>query len=83
MANRDITETGVQEVLRTMGIPTSFQGFKEGVIGRTEAAATLGSAMGASAIGGLAGLGQLARTGSLGQATDAIRQAQEDRKSVV
>ena len=77
MANRDITETGVQEVLRTMGIPTSFQGFKEGVIGRTEAAATLGSAMGASAIGGLAGLGQLARTGSLGQATDAIRQAQE------
>lgn len=77
MANKDITESGVQEVLRTMGIPTSFEGLQQGMIGRAETLATLGTGMGASAVGGLAGLAELARTGDLGQATNMIRQAQD------
>lgn len=77
MANRDITESGVQEVLRTMGIPTSFQGLQQGITGRAEALATIGTNMGASAVGGIRGLAELARTGNLSQAVDMINQTQQ------
>lgn len=77
MANKDITETGVRDVLETMGIPTSFAGLKQGIVGRGEMLATMGSGIGASAVGGLAGLGELARTRDLSAAVDMINQAQE------
>lgn len=77
MANKDITETGVRSVLETMGIPTSFQGLQEGIIGRGEAMATIGSGMAASAYGGLRGLGELARGENLAAAVNAIEQAQQ------
>ena len=78
MANKDITETGVRSVLETMGIPTSFQGLQEGIIGRGEAMATIGSGMAASAYGGLRGLGELARGENLAAAVNAIEQAQRE-----
>jgi SAM-dependent methyltransferase len=77
MANKDITESGVQEVLRTMGIPTSFEGLQQGMIGRAETLATLGTGMGASAVGGLAGLAELARTRDLSSAVNTIEETQQ------
>lgn len=77
MANKDITETGVRSVLETMGIPTSFQGLQEGIKGRAETLATIGTGLGASAVGGIRGLAELARTGDLSQAVDMINQTQQ------
>ena len=77
MANKDITETGVRSVLETMGIPSSFQGFKENAIGRVETAATIGS----SIAGTMAGMGgnifELMRSGDPRAALDQYRQIQE------
>lgn len=77
MANKDITETGVRSVLETMGIPSSFQGFKDNAIGRVEAAATVGSSM----AGTMAGMGgsifELMRSGNPQAALDQYRQIQE------
>jgi len=77
MANKDITETGVRSVLETMGIPSSFQGFKENAIGRAEALATVGSSM-AGTVAGMGGnVFELMRSGDPRAALDQYRQIQE------
>jgi hypothetical protein len=77
MANKDITETGVRSVLETMGIPSSFQGFKDNAIGRVEAAATIGSSM-AGTVAGMGGnIFELMRSGDPQAALDQYRQIQE------
>jgi hypothetical protein len=77
MANKDITETGVRSVLETMGIPSSFQGFKENAIGRAEAAATIGSSM-AGTVAGMGGnVFELMRSGDPRAALDRYRQIQD------
>ena len=77
MANKDITETGVRSVLETMGIPSSFQGFKENAIGRAEALATVGS----SIAGTMAGMGgsvfEAARGGDMRAQLDTYRKIQD------
>jgi len=77
MANKDITETGVRSVLETMGIPSSFQGFKENAIGRAEALATVGT----SIAGTMAGMGgsvfEAARGGDMQAQLDTYRQIQD------
>lgn len=77
MANKDITESGVQEVLRTMGIPTSFKGFREDVTGRAEALATVGSGMAGTMAGMGGGLFEMLRSGNPQAALDQYRQIQE------
>lgn len=77
MANKDITETGVRSVLETMGIPSSFQGFKDNAIGRVEAAATVGSSI-AGTVAGMGGnIFELMRSGDPQAALDQYRQIQE------
>ena len=77
MANKDITESGVQEVLRTMGIPTSFKGFREDVTGRAEALATVGSGMAGTMAGMGGGMIEMLRSGNPQAALDQYRQIQE------
>jgi hypothetical protein len=77
MASQDITESGVQEVLRTMGIPSSFKGFREDVTGRAEALATVGSGMAGTMAGMGGGLFEMLRSGNPQAALDQYRQIQE------
>lgn len=77
MANKDITETGVRSVLETMGIPSSFQGFKENAIGRAEALATVGSSM-AGTVAGMGGsVFEAARGGDMRAQLDTYRKIQD------
>lgn len=84
MASKEITETGVRDVLETMGIPAFFQGLQEGItglqdeaVGRLETAATIGSGVAGTMAGMGGGLFEMLRSGNPQAALDQYRQIQD------